>query len=67
MTLEQEGNPHCEHHWVYDCLIVATNPPISHKICVICGRVEHEQGSIISLDLPFDDIYRKFHREKVTP
>lgn len=43
MTLLREGNPDCSHQWEYDDEVVLTYPPTFHKICVLCGRVEHEQ------------------------
>lgn len=57
---EKEGNPKCKHSWVYENLIILTNPGHYHRICEKCGRVEHKSGP----DIPashFQEIWRKFH------
>lgn len=76
MTLEQEGNIWCEHHWVFDgarvteryAYAVAGRVVIEKrlKICFKCGRVETEIVAFPCVS-PFEDIYRKFHGQKVTP
>ena len=57
---EKEGNPDCEHQWVYDNAVILTNPPLYHKICKLCGRVEHERGRMEEND-DFEQIHREFH------
>jgi len=61
--LDRFGNPNCAHFWIYDdTRVIATNPPIIHKICVYCGRIEHETGSH-SDHREFQRIYEKFYRQ----
>ena len=62
MTLEKEGDLsfNHKHKWIYDSTIIYTNPPIRHKICKLCGRVEHESEKYIEFS-NFDEIYEKFH------
>ena len=56
---EREGNPQCQHKWEYDDIVIDTNPPMYHKICKKCGRLEHEYGSVIEPSA-FEEIYKKF-------
>ena len=58
---EKEGDMNCKHEWCFDNMIIATNPPIYHKICKKCGRVEHVEGNYFEARNEFDDIYKKFY------
>jgi len=60
MTLEHKGKPSCRHTWVYDDVTICTNPPMGHRICSQCGRVEHIRGKMLS-EGTFGDMYDKFH------
>ena len=60
----KEGNPNCNHEWVFDNVVICTNPPIYHKICKLCGRVEHEFGVAVDYS-EFGDFYEKFHGEGI--
>jgi len=42
----KEGNHDCDHNWEYDDAVILTNPPMCHKICTKCGRVEHETSTL---------------------
>ncbi len=57
---EKPGDINCKHEWVYDAMVIGTNPPIYHKICSKCGRVEHEFGRAIEYS-GFNKLYNKFH------
>ena len=63
---ERPGNPECQHEWVTDDIVIATNPPLYHRICERCGRVEHINGAEI-LPSRFGEIFQKFHSAKETP
>lgn len=56
----KKGDPNCNHEWVYDSKVIATNPPIHPKICGKCGRVEEEAGAYCDV-AKFDRLYKKFH------
>lgn len=59
---ERPGNPECRHegHWVYNDIVIDTNPPIGHRVCKLCGRLEHVQvGKMICLS-PFLGVLRNF-------
>ena len=58
MTEERKGNPNCKHTWVHDNKIICTNPPMGHRICSQCGRVEHTGGEI-SFEPTFEELYMK--------
>lgn len=60
MTHEHEGDPTCEHQWVTDNLVVCTDPPLWHRICQRCGRVEHVDGQRTPIREAFGDIYDRF-------
>ena len=61
MTLEKEGNPNCNHgEWEYDDAVIYTYPPTYHKICKLCGRIEHETSKLLNLS-KFNEVYKKFH------
>lgn len=64
MTLETPGDPQCHHEWVYGDLIHPMDPPIRHKICKKCGRVEHEMEKREDRRSSFDGLYDRFHRGK---
>ena len=56
---EHEGNPDCKHEWVTENAVICTNPPMWHRICKKCGRVEHVRGEVIRDS--FTEIYNQFH------
>ena len=61
MTLGKEGNLNCNHsEWEYDDVVIYTYPPTYHKICRLCGKVEHETSKSIDLS-EFNELYGKFH------
>ena len=62
MTLEKEGNflGNHEHEWEYDGVVIYTYPPTYHKICKLCGRIEHETSKLLNLS-KFNEVYKKFH------
>lgn len=61
---ERDGNPKCKHKWVYDDIVIDTNPPTYHKICENCGRLEHEIGKEVVYN-NFNEIYNSFQRKTV--
>ena len=61
MTQLHKGNPDCRHTWVYDDAVICTLPPICHRICSQCGRVEHVQGELSQVSV-YEEFYGKFHQ-----
>ena len=60
MDERQGNNPDCKHEWVYDDWVVLSNPPIYHRICKLCGRLEHEYGRRMESS-KFGEINEEFH------
>ena len=60
---ERPGDPKCDHSWVYDDLVICTNPPTMHKICSRCGKVEHESGEVTEPSY-FGSILERFHEKE---
>ena len=59
--IEKEGDPNCNHEFIYSNMVVATNPPISHKICKKCGRVVEESDELIITPDSYGQLFNKFH------
>ena len=57
---EQAGNVQCQHKWVRDNITIDTLPPMYHRICSLCGRIEHAQEPMTN-DKTFNEVFRQFH------
>jgi len=62
MSDKKPGDPNCKHKWIYSNIVVATFPPTYHKICMKCGRVEHEQHEATE-EKDYFYYYKKFHKK----
>ena len=60
MADNKDGDLNCNHQWEYDDIVICTNPPITHRICIKCGRVEHKSDAIIEPS-KFNEVYQRFY------
>lgn len=40
--MEREGDVNCHHIWLFGIYYSTFEPPTIHKMCKLCGRIEHD-------------------------
>lgn len=53
----------CQHNWVYEDMILCSNPPQQRRICRLCGKMETVTiGTCQMPNSEYQELFKKFHQ-----